>query len=56
MACQNGDPITDRKAGPRRNGTYFLTSAHLSDQSAHFDLQSPPDGLSDWKAWPKHHL
>jgi hypothetical protein len=27
------------------------TSAHLYDRSAHFGLQPPPDGLSDWKAW-----
>ena len=51
---RKGGPVTDRKVWSKRNNARSLTtSAHLSDRSARFGLQPPPDGLSDRKAWPK---
>ena len=48
---QKGGPVTDQKVWPRRNSARLSTPAHFSDRSSHFGLQTPPDGLSDRKAW-----
>ena len=54
---QKSGPVTDRKVWPKgNNARSSTTSAHLSDRSARFGLQPPPDGLSDRKAWPKHYF
>jgi len=52
MTGQKGDPIFDRKAWPRRNGTRFrLRTASLIGALA--SVSSPhSDGPSDRKAWP----
>ena len=56
MTGQKGDPITDRKAWPRRNGVRFqLRSASPTGELASVS-SPPPDGLSDRKAWPKHYF
>ena len=52
MIGQKGNPITDQKVWPRRNGTRLPTPAHLSDWSARYGLQPAsgrplrPEGLA----------
>ena len=54
---QKGGPVTDQKVWAKKNSARSsTTSAHLSDRSARFGLQPPPDGLSNWKAWPKRYF
>ena len=51
---RKGGPVTDRKVWTKRNSTRSsTTSAHLSNRTARFRLQPPPDGLSNRKAGPK---
>ena len=53
MTGQKGDPITDRKVWPRRNGTRFLLWPTSSIGALASVSNPPPDGLFDRKAWPK---
>ena len=54
---RKGGPVTDRKVWPKRNSARSsTTSARLSDRSARFGLQPPPNGIFDRKAWPKHYF
>ena len=56
MIGPKGDPITDRKAWPRRNGARFRLRP-ASPTGALTLVSSPPsDGLSDRKAWPKRYF